>query len=257
MNLSDDAIRHLLYPLGFIASICFGLRFAWQWLRSERSGISLVDAIFWRISMVGNTIMALHYFIQIHFALCAFQCINGFLAWRNLKLLQSRKSLSPIKRLLSLFLIICICASFFLLQSWLCLGFVDWVRSPHTHMSPHAIGLRWHLLGFLGALIFNLRFWLQWWHAEQTNCSHLKPWFWWLSFIGATILCLYAYMMDDPVTLLANLLPLLGYVRNIMLIRQASNRNPKPIPERRRGAKLYKWLGHLRSHHRRESRELP
>ena len=45
--MNVDSLRHLLYPLGYLASFLFGLRFYVQWFQSEKAGRTTVSKSFW------------------------------------------------------------------------------------------------------------------------------------------------------------------------------------------------------------------
>lgn len=218
--MGDNHWRLLLYQFGYVGSFLFGIRFLRQWLLSEKAKKSHVDKSFWKISLSGNCVMALHYLIQVHFFLCCFQLVNGFLALRNMMLLEKKAPLNPKIRILWLVVIAALCAVAFLAQGYLLLGFVDWVRSPHSSERPIPIPLGLHILGFIGAGIFALRFLLQWWQAENCGYSSLRPLFWYLSLAGSIIMFFYAAMMKDSVTMLSSGLPLAGYLRNIILLKK-------------------------------------
>ena len=76
----SDQWREFLYLLGFLSSAAFGLRMAVQWLHSEYLGKSVVTPIFWRLSLCGNILLALHAFIQLQFHVFLIQ--SG--QWRHL-----------------------------------------------------------------------------------------------------------------------------------------------------------------------------
>lgn len=212
-----ESVRAALYPLGYICVWLFGLRFAIQWWQSEKKGHSIVTVLFWKISLLANCLMAAHYLIQIHFTLCCIQNINAFLALRNIKLLHHKPSLTAAKRLAWVVAIVAGCSALFLAQSIFLLGYIDWIRSPFAVSEPAKLGLSWHIFGFLGAIIFSLRFWIQWWQAEETGRSLLHPWFWYLSLAGACCMSLYSLAMQDSVTTVSSVLPIAGYARNLYL----------------------------------------
>jgi lipid-A-disaccharide synthase len=226
MPLWNDSIRQLLYPLGYLASILFSLRFTYQWYKSEKAQKSLVDDTFWQISIIGNLLMATHYLIQVNFSLCLVQLLNGLCAKRNLSILEKKTSWSIKQRLKSITLVSLFCTLLFLLQSWLFIGEIDWVRSPYSPHPAQTLSLFWHLLGALGACTFSMRFWLQWWQAENQAKAELKIWFWVLSLLGAFILTIYSLKLHDPVTFFASALPSIGYIRNLVLVkRQLKEKN--------------------------------
>lgn len=219
--------RALLYPLGFIASFIFGARFILQWLRSEKLGKSSVSSSFWKVSLMGNGLMALHTFIQVQYFLCIIQTCNAILSWRNLNLmrpLDQRKSIAFTFTLLISALLLPTLA--FTIEGYLLYGEVDWVRTPTVPWSDHSgipLPLAWHLLGFLGTLIFSLRFWLQWWSSEKLQKSYLGLTFWWVSLCGAMLALVYFIRLGDWVNILGYGVGIIPYARNLMLLRKAKH----------------------------------
>jgi lipid-A-disaccharide synthase len=84
------------------------------------------------------------------------------------------------------------------------------------------------MLGFTGLLLFNSRFWVQWWSSEKRDSSYLGASFWWLSLIGDTLCLIYFIRLGDIVNLAGPLFGLIPYIRNLMLIKKNSpSMNPK------------------------------
>lgn len=101
----------------------------------------------------------------------------------------------------------------------------------------------WLLLGFAGQALFMMRFLLQWLHSERAGRSVLPLSFWYYSVLGALVLLVYALHRKDPVFVLAQVLGLLVYLRNLYLIhagpRQGRNfrqaeHEPGPAPGKAR-----------------------
>lgn len=90
----SDQWREGLYFLGFLSSLAFGLRMAFQWLYSEYLGKSTVTPTFWKLSLTGNILLAFHAFIQLQYHVFIIQVGNGFIAWRNLNLMQPSRTAS-------------------------------------------------------------------------------------------------------------------------------------------------------------------
>ena len=90
MVISEE-LRSALYPLGIIATMAFAMRFAIQWLQSEKAQRSVISPNFWWLSILGNTSLAGHSLIQGQFPVCLVQSVNGLIAGRNLNLMQDSK----------------------------------------------------------------------------------------------------------------------------------------------------------------------
>lgn len=197
-------LRAILYPFGFLAYIAFGARFLLQWIQSERERKSVTPALFWKLSITGNLLLFIHSLIQIHYPMCLCQGINGVLAWRNMNL-ESKSPRSIEFVYASLFLITTLTTLFFAYQG-------VWILSiDHTGL---------HILGSIGILCHSVRFWVQWWQAESQKTNSLTQAFWWLSFIGALLCSIYFFLIRDWVNLVAPLLSLVPFGRNLWLIYQ-------------------------------------
>lgn len=205
--------RSILYPFGFLAQLAFGLRFAIQWLKSERDKQSVTPPIFWYVSLAGNLLMALHSLIQLHFPLSVVQLLNAVLSWRNLNLLQPKEKQRSFQFVLGLFLVVIVaCCLFFSFQPLA----TSWITTPQ------AFDLSWgfHLFGLFGIACFALRFWIQWWQAEKRQEATLTEPFWWISLCGAALCLIYFFILNDWVNFIGPILSLVPYTRNLILIKK-------------------------------------
>lgn len=179
-----------LYLLGFLPSLFFGLRFFIQWIQSERKKESYVSALFWRLSIIGNVLLAVHYFLQLQYPLMLIQVVNGFISWRNLNYLQARSAPYSFKAACSLLAFLVISTSIaYGIQKTTFAPNAPWIDTPFglTHGNLGPIPLYWHLIGIVGSFLFGSRFWLQWWQTEKSGRSELNPSFWILSIIGSLV----------------------------------------------------------------------
>ena len=78
----------------------------------------------------------------------------------------------------------------------------------------------WIALGFLGQIVFGMRFVIQWITSERKKESHVPEIFWYFSLIGGFILLIYAIHQKDPVFIFGQAMGVFIYVRNIVLIYQ-------------------------------------
>lgn len=76
----------------------------------------------------------------------------------------------------------------------------------------------WIVLGFLGQLLFTMRFLVQWLASERAKKSVIPLSFWFFSLGGGTLLFAYALYRRDPVFILGQGLGLFIYIRNLWLI---------------------------------------
>ena len=215
--------REWLYPLGFLSSLAFTARMLVQWLSSESQGKSFVTPLFWKLSLIGNTTLAIHSLLQVQFHVCLIQVCNAIISWRNLNLMQSTEKQISTK---STIIFLCCGAYFtsvlFLLQGhYLLENTQEWFRIPVTPWSHTQTPLHfaWHLFGFFGLALFSSRFWFQWWSAEKKQRSYLGPTFWWISLIGEAICLIYFVKIHDPVNFIGPAFAMIPYIRNLMLLK--------------------------------------
>jgi lipid-A-disaccharide synthase-like uncharacterized protein len=221
-----DDWRSLLYPLGFLSSLAFGARFIVQWLESERVQQSVVSRSFWYLSLAGNLLLAVHSLIQVQFHLCIVQTSNAVISWRNLDLLQVKRTPAKFKTIILLILgaIVLTIMAFYIQDlyyqehTWFRVPLAPWQKA-----SKQTIPFFWHLLGTMGYWLFSSRFWIQWWLSEKANQSLMPPLFWWISLVGATLSIIYFSVIGDSVNLIGPLLGLIPYIRNLIMIKQQSS----------------------------------
>lgn len=211
--------RALLYNLGFLSSLVFGARFLYQWLDSERKKQSVVTPLFWRLSLLGNCLLLTHALIQMQLHVFLIQLCNALISWRNLNLMREKIPLRNFLQRAALCLILGL-ALYFSQIAWL--GFdIPLFRipaNPWQTLPDEPISWLWHLFGMGGLLLFNSRFWVQWWFAEKDQKSSLGPAFWWISLVGDGCCLIYFAKISDPVNLIGPALGLIPYLRNLMLI---------------------------------------
>ena len=213
--------REFLYPLGFIAPLAFGSRVLFQWLISEARKESVVTGLFWKLSLAGNVSLWLHSILQQQIHVALIQSLNGVISWRNLNLMQPIEKQATLRK--TVFLILAAMAVTFFL--FFIQG--DYFRIPQVPWQTHAanqVPVFWHILGSIGLVLFNSRFWLQWICAEKYKKSYLGSAFWWISLAGDTLCLAYFALIYDPVNFIGPVLGLIPYVRNLMLIRRAAIR---------------------------------
>jgi len=76
----------------------------------------------------------------------------------------------------------------------------------------------WLVVGFVGQLVFFLRFFVQWLASEKKKESIIPVSFWYYSSIGGIILFVYALYRRDPVFIAGQGCGILIYARNLYFI---------------------------------------
>lgn len=217
-------LRQALYLFGFLPSIAFFLRVAIQWIQSETKGKSSLSPIFWKLSLLGNSLLFIHSLIQSQLHVALVQGANFVVAYRNLDLMQAYPKMSKDSTLFALMIMTVLTTAANALISWLFTGKIDFIRTPtlpwDTETVKHAPFLL-HLIGSCGLILFSSRFWVQWWFTEQKAKSQLSPSFWWMSLLGGLMSLFYFSSIGDPVNLIGPLFGCIAYTRNLVLIRRA------------------------------------
>lgn len=72
--------------------------------------------------------------------------------------------------------------------------------------------------GFAAQVTFMLRFVVQWYVSERRKKSTVPESFWWLSLSGGIGLAIYAFLNQDPVILVGQMMGVAIYLRNLALI---------------------------------------
>ncbi|KAF3363298.1 hypothetical protein PHSC3_000189 [Chlamydiales bacterium STE3] len=214
----SEELRQLLYPLGFLSSVAFSLRFLVQWIYSEKRKKSSVSRSFWLLSLFGNLSLLIHSAIQLQYPICVIQALNAVISLRNLNLMHTHHKVWKIHTVWGLMML-----AFALPTLGFWISSEDWLRVPvnnYSLRSSFSVSLFWHIIGALGILLFALRFWLQWFEAEKKGISTLSESFWWLSLVGALLSLLYFFFIGDLVNLLGPLFGIIPYIRNLMLLKE-------------------------------------
>lgn len=78
----------------------------------------------------------------------------------------------------------------------------------------------WLVVGFVGQVMFGMRFFVQWIASEKAQKSVIPIAFWYLSICGSLILLVYAIHRRDPVFILGQSTGSFIYLRNLYLIKK-------------------------------------
>lgn len=73
-------------------------------------------------------------------------------------------------------------------------------------------------IGFLGQIMFSMRFIIQWIYSERHRKSVIPTAFWYFSVAGSCLLLIYSIYRKDPVFILGQSAGLFIYLRNIYFI---------------------------------------
>jgi lipid-A-disaccharide synthase-like uncharacterized protein len=78
----------------------------------------------------------------------------------------------------------------------------------------------WLAIGFLGQVLFSLRFIVQWIASERQRRSVIPAVFWQFSLAGGITLLVYAIHRQDPVFIVGQAAGLVVYLRNLQFVRR-------------------------------------
>lgn len=214
MNLAH--FKLYLYPIGFIASFLFGIRFLLQWLQSEKKGYCYVPSLFWKLSLIGSCFMSLHGYIQNQFPVALVHGLNAIIAWRNINLIQKKPTKVYKVIFFSIIFLIGV-SSLFIIPKYCFHKNIQWMSSPKIFNSGNTpLPLYSHVIGFLGFSLFSSRFIIQWYYAEKNTPQHLPIQFWALSLVGGLCCLIYFILLLDPVNILNYVSGIFPYSRNFL-----------------------------------------
>ncbi len=80
----------------------------------------------------------------------------------------------------------------------------------------------WLMVGFLGQLLFSMRFIIQWLASEKAGRSVMPDLFWFFSIAGGAVLLGYALYRADPVFIMGQGMGLFIYARNLYFIKRTN-----------------------------------
>ena len=78
----------------------------------------------------------------------------------------------------------------------------------------------WTAVGFLGQVLFSMRFIVQWITSERSRQSVIPVVFWYFSVLGGATLLAYAIHREDPVFIVGQAGGLMIYARNLYFIHR-------------------------------------
>jgi lipid-A-disaccharide synthase-like uncharacterized protein len=84
----------------------------------------------------------------------------------------------------------------------------------------------WLAVGFLGQIMFSMRFLVQWIASERRRQSFIPVAFWYFSIGGGLLLFAYSLWRLDPVFILGQSMGVLIYSRNLYLIHRPGKTPP-------------------------------
>ena len=106
-------------------------------------------------------------------------------------------------------------------------SFFDGVAAYIGALSPREMA--WIAIGFIGQFLFMMRFLWQWIQSERQQRSIIPIAFWYFSLAGGLTLLAYALHRRDPVFITGQMLGVIVYTRNLVLIRRERRAGPPTV----------------------------
>lgn len=201
---STDVIQ---YGIGFSAQLLFSGRVLTHWVLSERAGKVLSPVSFWVMSAVASLLMMTYGILRNDIVILCGQSIGYYIYLRNLHLQRVWIRIPSAGRWLAL------------LAPAMALALLEQTQSHSLRYILERGQISGTLMtwGFLGQIVFTLRFVYQWFHSELVHRSFFPNGFWIISIAGSIMIVSYAFFRRDPVLFLGQLIGLLAYSRNLYL----------------------------------------
>ena len=106
---------------------------------------------------------------------------------------------------------------------------MEWIKNLLSNLAQQYPQFKidfWIIFGFIGQLMFTMRFFLQWIVSEKKKESVIPVSFWYFSLAGGLMLLAYACHRMDPVFILAYLPGNFIYFRNLYFIYKKKKTSP-------------------------------
>lgn len=195
-------MNYWLLALGFFGQAMFGARTIAQWIISEREGRVVSPVIFWVFSVIGSSVFLLYGVFRHDLVIIVGQTISFYIYVRNLAL-KGVWSKIPIS------------------AKGLVLLIPPVILSYASSLNDEKISLDFtdvfFLIGIVGQLLLNFRYFYQWYFSERAHESLLPLGFWIISAVASVMVVVYSLYRDDIVLLVAQSLGLIAYSRNIYI----------------------------------------
>ncbi len=196
--------------IGFLGQALFTGRFIVQWLASEKQKKSVIPRAFWYFSIAGSLTLLSYALYRRDPIFVMGQTFGVVIYLRNLYFINP-KIVKP--------LITGIVIFFTALISYLfSIGFVTPEHIKELRSNNTATDTFWQIIGFIGQIMFSMRFILQWMESEKQKKSVMPVSFWYFSMFGSLILLSYAIYQKDPVFIIGQSFGMIVYLRNLYFI---------------------------------------
>ena len=196
--------------VGFIGQGLFSARFVIQWLATEKNRKSVVPLAFWYFSIAGSLTLLAYALFRKDPVFVLGQTFGVFIYLRNLYFIKPE----VVKKLIAAISLVVVAILSYLFSS----GYVSPEQIKELRSNNTTKDTIWQVIGFVGQIMFSMRFILQWLASEKQKQSVMPVSFWYFSMFGSVILLSYAIYQKDPVFILGQSFGMIVYLRNLFFI---------------------------------------
>jgi lipid-A-disaccharide synthase-like uncharacterized protein len=196
--------------VGFIGQGLFSARFVIQWLATEKNRKSVVPLAFWYFSIAGSLTLLAYALFRKDPVFVLGQTFGVFIYLRNLYFIKPE----VVKKLIAAISLVVVAILSYLFSS----GYVSPEQIKELRSNNTTKDTIWQVIGFVGQIMFSMRFILQWLASEKQKQSVMPVSFWYFSMIGSVTLLSYAIYQKDPVFILGQSFGMIVYLRNLFFI---------------------------------------
>ena len=196
--------------VGFIGQGLFSARFVIQWLATEKNRKSVVPLAFWYFSIAGSLTLLAYALFRKDPVFVLGQTFGVFIYLRNLYFIKPE----VVKKLIAAISLVVVAILSYLFTS----GYVSPEQIKELRSNNTTKDTIWQVIGFVGQIMFSMRFILQWLASEKQKQSVMPVSFWYFSMIGSVTLLSYAVYQKDPVFILGQSFGMIVYLRNLFFI---------------------------------------
>lgn len=200
--------------IGFCGQALFSGRFIIQWLASEKQRQSIIPKSFWYFSIAGSLTLLSYALYRRDPIFILGQCFGVIIYLRNIYFIQP-SLIKPLITVIAVFLTVL-------------LSYLFSAEFPNIEqLRKDSNSSFWYIFGFIGQLMFSMRFILQWLESEKQKKSVMPVSFWYLSLFGSLILLAYALYKKDAVFIMGQSFGMVVYLRNLNFIFKKKNESPR------------------------------
>lgn len=196
--------------IGFLGQALFSGRFIIQWLASEKQKKSVIPTAFWYFSIAGSLTLLSYALYRRDPIFVMGQSFGVIIYLRNIYFINP-KIINPLIAGIVIFFTALIAYLF-------SVGFVNPEAIKELRSNNTAQDTIWQVIGFVGQIMFSMRFILQWMESEKQKKSVMPVSFWYFSMFGSMILLSYAIYQKDPVFIMGQSFGMIVYLRNLYFI---------------------------------------